>query len=133
MMDWKRKSRITQKVSLRAMAERVPRIGEVWDVIFDPVQGHEQGGRRPALVISIDQFNRARNGLCIVVPITRTNRGIRAQLPVEPPEGGLSSPSVIMCDQVRSVSIARLQKRRGLVRKSTLERVQETVGLLIGR
>lgn len=110
-----------------------PRIGEVWDVDFDPVMGHEQGGRRPALVISNDRFNRTGNGLCIAVPITRTNRGIRVQLPVEPPEGGLASPSVIMCDQARSMSITRLRKRRGVVKRATLEYVQQTVGWLIDR
>jgi len=110
-----------------------PRIGEIWDVDFDPVRGHEQGGSRPALVISNDRFNRMPNGLCIAVPITRTSRGIRAQLPVEPPEGGLISPSVIMCDQARALSITRLRKRRGVVNGATLEHVQQSVGLLIDR
>lgn len=107
------------------------RPGDIWDIEFDPVRGHEQGGRRPALIISGDRFNRARNGLCIVVPITRTNRGIRAQLPIEPPEGGLTSSSVIMCDQVRALSDTRLRKRRGVVGNATLEYVQRTVGLFI--
>lgn len=122
---------------MRMMAPRIPipilRPGDVWGIVFDPMRGHEQGGRRPALVISNDRFNRVRNGLCIAVPITRTDRGIRVQIPILPPEGGLSSPSVIMCDQVRSLSVTRLKKRRGMVDRQILERVQETVGMLIDR
>ncbi len=49
-------------------------------------------------VISNDFFNRVPNGLSIVVPITGTDRGIRYHIRVEPPEGGLTKPSVIMCD-----------------------------------
>jgi len=110
-----------------------PRIGEVWDVEFDPVIVHEQGGRRPALVISNDQFNDTPNGLCIVVPITSTNRGIRLHVPIDPPEGGLTSRSVIMPEQEKPVSVLRVKKYRGVVAEGTLRRVQALVGMFIDR
>lgn len=108
-----------------------PRLGDVWDVEFDPVVGHEQGGRRPAVVISNDQFNATSHGLCIVVPITGTYRGIRLQIPVDPPEGGLSKRSIIMPEQAKSVSVLRVKKYRGAVSSATLARVQEVVGMFI--
>jgi mRNA interferase MazF len=110
-----------------------PRVGEIWDVNFDPRVGREQGGIRPALVISNDQFNKVRNGLHIIVPITGTDRGLPFHIAISPPEGGLTKPSVIMCEQERSQSIRRFLRRRGRVSDQTLLQVQEIVGLFIDR
>ncbi len=52
------RSRITRrKRRQRLNPVRDPRVGEMWDVNFSPNVGHEQGGIRPALVISSDQFD----------------------------------------------------------------------------
>jgi len=110
-----------------------PRLGEVWSVMFDPVRGHEQGGVRPALVISHDLFNRTPHTFCILVPLTRTDRGIPSHLPVHPPEGGLRDVSFILCEQVKSLSVTRLRRRLGTVDRSTVERVQAMVGMFIDR
>ena len=56
------------------MAVPKPVRGEVWDVDLNPVIGHEQGGKRPALVVSADGFNKTQAGLVIVVPITIKRR-----------------------------------------------------------
>jgi len=72
-----------------------PSMGEVWDVDFDPQVGREQGGVRPALVISNNQFNRVPNGLYFVAPITGRDRDIPLHVRMVPPEGGLSKPSVV--------------------------------------
>lgn len=110
-----------------------PRAGEVWYVDFDPRIGREQGGVRPALVISIDFFNLAPNGLHYLVPIAGTDRNLRYHIRIAPPEGGLTKPSVIMCDQARSQSVMRLLERRGTVSAETLDRVQRMVAACIGR
>ena len=116
------------------MPRRVePRHGEVWNVDLDPVRGHEQAGVRPALVISNDRFNRAFGTLYIIVPFTRTNRGISSQIRVLPPEGGLSAPSLMMCEQIRSVSITRFRRKRGEVSEDTLRRVEEIIPIFIKR
>jgi mRNA interferase MazF len=110
-----------------------PVMGEVWDVDFSPHVGREQGGIRPALVISNDVFNRLPNGLYFVVPITGTDRGLRLHVRIAPPEGGLAKPSVIMCDQGRVQSDIRFLRRRGSVSEDVLRRVQELVGESINR
>ena len=110
-----------------------PRLGEVWSVTFDPVRGHEQGGVRPGLVISNDFFNRTPHTFCILVPLTRTDRGIPSHVPVRPPEGGLRDVSFVLCEQVKSLSVSRLHRRLGTVDQSTVERVQAMVGLFIDR
>ncbi len=52
----------------------IPRRGDVITVDLDPVKGREQGGRRPALVLSAEGYNRIV-GLALVVPITVTAKG----------------------------------------------------------
>ena len=110
----------------------VPRRGEVWDIDFDPVVGHEQGGRRPGLIISADAFNAGPGELVFAIPITRTQRHVRAHVPIGPPEGGLSAPSVILCDALRSISRRRLVRRRGQVGPATLIEVDYRLRVLLG-
>lgn len=112
---------------------REPRVGDVWDVDFGPQVGREQAGIRPGLVISIDQFNRIRNDLCIVAPITGTDRGLEYHVRVAPPEGGLTKPSIIMCEQEKSQSSQRFLRRRGTVADETLRQVQRIVVRLFAR
>ena len=78
--------------------------GEVWMVDFDPTKGHEQAGRRPALVISVDAFNSGPAELVIVLPITSKAKGVRSHVEVHPPEAGLTVKSFIKCEDVRSVA-----------------------------
>jgi len=105
--------------------------GEVWDIRFDPVVGAEQGGIRPALVISNDYFNGIQQYLYFVVPITGTDRGLEYQIRIAGREGGLSKNSIVMCDQARSASVQRFRKRRGEVSLPVLQSVQRMVGRLI--
>lgn len=110
-----------------------PRVGEVWDVDFDPKMGNEQGGIRPALVVSVSGFNAIPHRLRIVVPITSTDKGLSNQVKMNAREGGLTRPSVLMCEQVRSQSLIRFRRKRGKVQVNTLETVQRLAGAFIGR
>ena len=55
------------------MPDYLPVKGDIITLSFDPQSGHEQRGRRPALVVSNDLFNR-HTGLCMACPITNTDR-----------------------------------------------------------
>ena len=66
-----------------------PSRGEVWELNLDPTIGHEQAGSRPALILSVDIFNEGPADLALAIPITRTERKVRRQVPLKPPEGGL--------------------------------------------
>ena len=90
------------------MAIYVPRQGDIIATTFDPQPGHEQKGRRAALVVSKDLFNRS-TGLAIVCPLTNTERGFPFHVPV-PKSSGLTG--FIMVEQVKSVDFrARRAKR----------------------
>src|SRR4051812_217118 len=92
-----------------------PARGEVWGVNFSPTVGREQAGIRPALVVSDNALNGGPRGLIIVIPVTGTDRGLPSHIPINPPEGGLIKPSVIMTEQIRSVSTRRFGQRYGVV------------------
>lgn len=106
------------------MSMLLPNRGEVWRVNLDPTLGHEQGGTRPCLVVSHDKFNHGKAELVIVLPLTRTDRGIPSHVRIEPPEGGLPAASFIKCEEVRCISRARLHSQYGRVSEATILRVE---------
>lgn len=109
-----------------------PSRGDVWMVNLNPTKGHEQAGYRPAVVVSVNQFNASAAGLVIVVPTTTTRKGIVWHVEVVPPEGNLSAVSYIKCEDVRSLSIERLIERRGAVSPQTMAAVSERLQILLG-
>lgn len=108
-----------------------PRAGEVWDAPLDPVRGHEQGGFRPVIVISADWYNETPHGLCIVVPLSRSHKGVRAHLPIDQAEAGLQATSYALGEQVRAISATRLRRRRGSVSRETLMALREIVRMFL--
>lgn len=109
--------------------------GEIWLCDLGSARGHEQAGQRPVLVLSDDAFNGGLSGLVMVAPLTSKvakSKNIPAHIPVTPPEGGLKTPSVILCDQLRALSKNRLGKAAcGTVSAATLVDVEKTVRLLL--
>lgn len=76
----------------------IPQKGDLVVLTFDPQAGHEQQGRRPALIISNDVFNE-RVGLAIACPITNTDRNFPFHIAVKSEH--LSG--FIMSEQVKSI------------------------------
>ena len=106
------------------MARYVPKKGDFITLSFDPQKGHEQKGRRPALVISNDLFNR-HTGLAIVCPITNADRGFPFHLSV-PATSSLSG--FVMVEQVKPVDY----KIRGakFIRRAATEFVEDVLDLI---
>jgi len=98
----------------------VPRKGDFVAVSFDPQSGHEQKGRRPALVVSNNLFNK-HTGLAIVCPLTNTDRGFPFHVAV------VNDPDVtgfVMVEQVKSINFrARKVKLIGRASNGVLEEV----------
>jgi len=81
------------------MAAYIPHRGDFVAVTFDPQSGHEQKGRRPALVISHYLFNK-HTGLAIVCPITSTDRGFPFHVRI----GGRGKVTgFVMTEQIKSI------------------------------
>lgn len=106
------------------MPAYVPDKGDFITLSFDPQSGHEQKGRRPALVISNFLFNRA-TGLAIVCPVTNTDRHIPFHLLV-PSSSSLTG--FVMVEQVKSVDYnARKAK---FVEKAPVQFVEDVLALV---
>ncbi len=109
-----------------------PSRDEVWLADLNPAVGHEQGGVRPALIVSNDRFNRSPAGLVVIAPITGTDRGLIAHVQIDPPEGGLVKSSFIMTDQVRTISKQRLTKRLGTISQGTRAEIEARLRVFLG-
>jgi len=98
----------------------VPQKGDFIAVTFDPQSGHEQRGRRPALVVSKTLFNE-HTGLAIVCPVTRTERRFPFHVAVA------DNPKLtgfVMVKQVKSIDFrARKARRIGRASKDVLAEV----------
>jgi mRNA interferase MazF len=102
------------------MAHYVPQKGDFVAVTFDPQSGHEQRGRRPALVVSNDLLNK-HTGLCLVCPITSARRDHPFHVSI--PEGE-NVTGVVMVEQVKSIDFrAREAKRIGRAPEQVLDEV----------
>jgi mRNA interferase MazF len=102
------------------MTAYVPRKGDFVALTFDPQSGHEQRGRRPALVVSNDLFNKA-TGLCIACPVTSTRRDYPFHVSI--PEGQ-DVNGVVMVEQVKSIDFrSRGVKRIGSASEPVLQEV----------
>src|SRR5580658_6419765 len=91
-----------------------PKRGEIWTVDFGEPVGHEQAYRRPAVIVSSDRLNSSRAELVIVVPLTRTRRGLPSHVEIAPGNSGLSELSYAKTEDVKSISTNRLVRRLGL-------------------
>ena len=106
------------------MAAYIPAKGDFVILSFDPQFGHEQKGRRPAIVISNYLFNK-HTGMAIVCPITNTNRGIPFHVSV-PQQSSLTG--FIMVEQVKSVDC--FSREFKFIEKASDETVMDVLGIL---
>ena len=104
------------------------RRGEIYWTDINPRSGSEQRGRRPAVVVSHDAFNRNEGwDTVIVVPVStspaQAGRGPTAvRLPAG--AGGLSRESVALCHQITTVDRAKCEAKIGMLGSGLLEEVE---------
>lgn len=105
----------------------IPDRGDVVWLDFNPVRGHEQEGRRPAMILSAKGYN-AKSGLALVCPVTSHVKGY----PFEVQFKTKNVQGVILADQIRGVDwTQRTAAKIGTVSESVLTDVQECVKKLI--
>ncbi|HEV8577504.1 MAG TPA: type II toxin-antitoxin system PemK/MazF family toxin [Thermoanaerobaculia bacterium] len=103
--------------------------GDVFDARLDPVEGSEQAGTRPVIVVSRDAINDA-SPVVVVVPCT-TLKGERriypSQVLLRPPEGGLRADSIALGEQVRAIAKTRLRSRRGTLSPEAMRQIDRAL------
>jgi mRNA interferase MazF len=109
--------------------------GEIYLVDLNPVQGREQAGRRPVLVLSVDAINR----LPLVVSVVVGTKGehVRRDYPtnvrVPVTESGLPMETVFLCFQLRSLDPSRFAGApAGRASEAILRRVEDAVRHCLG-
>lgn len=107
----------------------IPERGDVVWITLDPQAGHEQAGRRPALVLSPSAYN-GRVGLALLCPITNQAKGYPFEVPL--PEGSPVT-GVVGSDQVKCLDWrARKASRIAAVPPETVAEVLRRLQTLLG-
>ena len=106
------------------MLNYIPEKGDFIVVTFDPQSGHEQKGRRPALVVSNSLFNKA-TGLAIVCLVINKNRHIPFHIEVLEKS---SLTGFIMVEQVKSINY--ISRRVKFIEKADDKLLNEVLSVL---
>jgi len=109
------------------------RQGEVYWLTFGGV-GSEPAGRRPALVVQHDRFNRSAINTTIVAAITSNLRlaAMPGNVRLRKGEAGLTKASVVNVSQLRTIDRSRLGARVGALSPSRTREVLEGLALVLG-
>ena len=100
--------------------------GDIIWIEFGPTRGHEQSGRRPALVISPSEYNEKAN-LMLACPITSKVKGYPFEVPINRKIKG-----VVLSDQIRSIDWKdRKAKYIETISANEFNKIKENLRLLI--
>ena len=99
--------------------------GDIIIVSFDPQIGHEQAGRRPALVVS-NAFYNANCNLTILCPITNTQRNNPFHVALD---SRCSTTGFIMCEQIRTMDLG--QRTYRYIEQIPYDILEEVLSILI--
>src|SRR5262249_10772501 len=106
------------------------RRGQIYFVNLNPVQGREQSGQRPVLVISADTINQLPLVITVVVGTKGENvqRDFPTNVRVAASDSGLPMETVFLCFQIRSLDRSRFpDSPAGGVGGAVLEQIEQAV------
>ncbi len=105
--------------------------GDIYWANLDPIQGNEQQGRRPVLILSHEVFND-RSGTVIAVAITSQPQRAGFPLTLELSSKTLPKQSWVKISQIRTLSVKRLGKKLGKATEEEIELAVEGLNEIIG-
>ena len=106
----------------------VPERGDVVWISFNPQAGHEQSGRRPAVVLSPAAYN-GKVGLALLCPVTSQVKGYPFEVMIP---AGLPASGVALADQLKSLDWrARRAELIGRLPAGTIEEILQKVRALL--
>ncbi len=109
-----------------------PRRGEVYLVAFDPTVGHEIQKTRPAVVIQNDISNQYSPITIVAAISSQFSDPPHPREVVLPMKSGLSKPSAVVLNQIRSVDRKRLVRRLGAVDAATMRKIDQALMISLG-
>ncbi len=105
--------------------------GEIRWADLNPVKGHEQGGKRPVLILSQDVFNQ-RSGTVIAMAITSQPQRAGFPLTLEITSAKLYKRSWVKISQIRTLSTERIGRKIDLISPEELSDVIEGFNEITG-
>ena len=111
----------------------LPKRGEIYLVNFDLIVGSEIQKTRPALVLQ-NNISNQHSPITIVAALSSQFDAeiYPTEVLITPPEGGLSYPSVVLLNQIRSIDRQRLVKRLGVVSDQLMDCVNNAILISLG-
>ena len=109
--------------------------GEIYLVDLNPIKGKEQAGRRPVLVLSIDEINGKPLVITVVVGTKGVNikKDYAVNVRVPAVDSGLKEETVFLCFQIRSLDVNRFpEKPSGKLPDEYMGKIENTVRYCLG-
>ena len=112
----------------------MPEQGDIYWADLNPVQGHEQKGRRPVLVLSRNEINRLPLTLLVMVGTGAEHvpDAFASDLRVTAEESGLPKDTIFLGLQIRSLDAGRLGSRIGRLPEDRLPEAWDRVRYVMG-
>ena len=105
-----------------------PNVGDIVIVDFNPRAGHEQAGKRPALVLSPRKFNQT-TGFAWLCPVTNQKKGYPFEVKVT---GSKKTSGVILTDQLKSIDwSARKIHKVDAVNAACVKEVKSLISIIL--
>ena len=107
--------------------------GDIYDARLSPVEGSEQAGTRPVVIVSRDAINH-NSPVIVVIPLTdaaNVRRTYPNNVPIPAGEGGLTLDSVALAGQVRAIAVMRLVRRRGKLPPATMNAIDRALRITL--
>ncbi len=107
--------------------------GDVFMANLEPVEGSEQGGTRPVVVVSRDALNRFSPVvvICSITDAANKKKFYPSHVKVSAGTGGLRLESIVICEQVRAISKTRLKSPVGKFDKVTMTSVDAALKITL--
>lgn len=106
----------------------IPEAGDIVWIDFSPTQGHEQRGRRPAVVISVRAYAKV-SGLCTVCPVTSSAKGYINEVLISTKQ----VTGIALVDQHKTIDVfARKLVKAAHIDAATLADIRSRIGVILG-
>ena len=118
---------LERKNSGRMSKEYDPKQGDIVRMDFNPQAGHEQAGKRPAVIVSNKESMKHMNIRAMVCPISNTYKGFPVHVRLD---GRTKTTGVILCDQAKILDIEA--RKAEYIEPLPNDILREIVDIIIG-
>jgi mRNA interferase MazF len=107
--------------------------GEIYWCDLEPRRGHEQGSRRPVVIVSADAYNLSRSPLVGVLPMTTASSKNPIHVLLTAAETGLETDSTVLIDHARFLDRVRLHSEpSGQLSQGAMAKLDRNLARVLG-